>query len=48
MPVRSSSVENSLALAVLCPDEFAYQMMKGPGCMAEVTGEVIHVIKLYQ
>jgi len=36
---------NTLSFAALQPDEFAYRLMKGPGFMAVVAGEAIHVIK---
>lgn len=36
---------NSLAIATQSPDIFAYHFMKGPGHMALLSGEVIHIIK---
>ena len=36
---------NSLSIATRSPDEFAYHLMKGPGYMAVVGGEVVHIIK---
>jgi len=36
---------NTVSFAALQPDEFAYRLMKGPGFMAVIAGEVIHVIK---
>ena len=27
------------------PDEFAYHLMKGPGYMSVIVGEVVHIIK---
>jgi len=36
---------NTLSFAALQPDEFAYRLMKGPGFMAVIAGETIHVIK---
>lgn len=36
---------NSLAIATQSPDIFAYHLMKGPGYMALLSGEVIHIIK---
>lgn len=38
-------LKNSLAIASRSPDIFAYNLMKGPGYMAIVAGEVIHLIK---
>lgn len=38
-------LRNSLSLATQAPDEFAYTLMKGPGYMAVLAGEVVHIIK---
>lgn len=38
-------IKNALALGSLLPDEFAYTLMKRPGYMAVVAGEVAHIIK---
>lgn len=38
-------LKNALTLAINSPDEFAYQIMKGPGYMAVNAGEVVHIIK---
>lgn len=38
-------LRNSLAIATQSPDIFAYHFMKGPGYMALLSGEVIHIIK---
>lgn len=38
-------LQNSLAIASRSPDIFAYHFMKGPGYMALLAGEVIHIIK---
>lgn len=38
-------LQNTLSLATLLPDEFAFRLMKAPGYMAMVAGEVVHVIK---
>lgn len=38
-------LKNSLLHATQTPDEFAFHLMKGPGYMAVVAGEVIHLIK---
>ena len=38
-------LKNALAIATQSPDEFAYNLMKGPGYMAVTAGEVVHIIK---
>lgn len=38
-------ITNTLSFATLQPDEFAFRLMKGPGYMAAVAGEAVHVIK---
>ncbi|XP_031781017.1 phosphoglycerate mutase family member 5 isoform X1 [Nasonia vitripennis] len=38
-------IQNSLSIATLAPDEFAYNIMKHPGYIARVAGEVVHLIK---
>lgn len=38
-------LENSLLIAHSRPAEFALRVMKGPGYMAHIAGEVVHVIK---
>lgn len=38
-------LKNALSIASQSPDQFAYDLMKGPGYMAINSGEVIHVIK---
>lgn len=38
-------MKNALSLAIHSPNEFAYQIMKGPGYMAVISGEVVHIIK---
>lgn len=38
-------LKNSLAIASILPDEFAYRFMKGPGFMAVLAGEVIHIVQ---
>ncbi|XP_071579592.1 uncharacterized protein [Temnothorax nylanderi] len=38
-------MQNALAIAARSPDIFAYHFMKGPGYMALLAGEVIHIIK---
>ena len=37
--------KNSLIIATQSPDEFAYHLMKGPGYMSIIAGEVAHIIK---
>lgn len=43
--LERSTLKNSLSIAASSPDEFAYRLMKGPGYMAVVSGEVVHIIK---
>lgn len=38
-------MQNALAIATRSPDIFAYHFMKGPGYMALLAGEVIHIVK---
>ena len=38
-------LKNALTLATISPEEFAYNIMKGPGWMSVVAGEVAHLIK---
>lgn len=38
-------LKGALSLAINSPDEFAYQIMKGPGYMAVISGEIAHIIK---
>lgn len=43
--LERQTLQNALAIATQSPDIFAYHLMKGPGYMALVAGEVIHIIK---
>ncbi|XP_071632788.1 uncharacterized protein [Temnothorax longispinosus] len=43
--LESKMIHNALAIATRSPDIFAYHFMKGPGYMALLAGEVIHIIK---
>lgn len=43
--IERQVLKTTLSLATQAPDEFAFQLMKGPGYMAVVAGEVAHVIK---
>ena len=43
--LERETLKNALAIATQAPDEFAYNLMKGPGYMAVTAGEVVHVIK---
>ena len=43
--VERKTIQNSLALATIAPDEFAYVIMKKPGYIAKIAGEVVHFIK---
>ena len=36
---------NSLSIASLSPDEFAFNLMKKPGYIARIAGEVVHIIQ---
>lgn len=38
-------LKNALVLATQAPDDFVYFLMKCPGYMSIVAGEVMHVIK---
>ncbi|XP_071653561.1 uncharacterized protein [Temnothorax longispinosus] len=38
-------MKNALTLAIHAPDDFAYQIMKGSGYMAVISGEAVHIIK---
>ncbi|XP_048515462.1 uncharacterized protein LOC125502025 isoform X1 [Athalia rosae] len=39
-------LKNSLTLATILPDEFAYNVMNGPGHMVTVAGEVAHTVRI--
>ena len=43
--LEKETIKNSLAIAAQSLDEFAYNLMKGPGYMAVPSGEVIHIIQ---
>lgn len=43
--LEQQTIKNSLSLATQAPDQFAFDIMKGPGYMALVSGESIHIIK---
>lgn len=43
--LKREVLQNTLSLATILSDEFAYQLMKAPEYMTVVTGEVSHVIK---
>ena len=43
--LERETLKNALARATQTQDEFAYNLMKGPGYMAVTAGEVVHVIK---
>ena len=43
--LEKQTLRNALSIATQAPDEFAYNLMKGPGYMAVVAGEAVHVIK---
>ena len=37
--------KNSLIIATQAPDELAYHLMKSPGYMSTISGEVVHIDK---
>ena len=39
---------NSLSIATISPDLLAYQIMRGPGYISLLAGEVVHVLKCVQ
>lgn len=43
--LEQKTLQNALAIATQSPDIFAYHVMKGPGYMAVLAGEVIHIVK---
>lgn len=43
--LEKQTLQNALAIATQAPDIFAYHLMKGPGFMALLAGEVIHIVK---
>ena len=43
--LEQQMLQNALAIATQSPDIFAYHLMKGPGYMALLAGEVIHIVK---
>ena len=43
--LEKQTLRNALSIASQAPDEFAYNLMKGPGYMAVVAGEAVHIIK---
>lgn len=43
--IEQQVLKNGLTIATQSPDEFAFNIMKGPGYMALPAGEVIHIIK---
>ena len=43
--LERETLKNALAIATQAPDQFAYNLMKGPGYMAVAAGEVVHIVK---
>lgn len=43
--IERKTIQNSLSIATISPDEFAYNIMKKPGYIAKLAGEVVHLIK---
>ncbi|CAB0037869.1 unnamed protein product [Trichogramma brassicae] len=39
------TIKNSLAIAHSSPDQFAYNLMKGPGFMSLIAGEIVHIMR---
>lgn len=46
--IERQVLNNALAIATQSPDEFAYRLMREPGYMAILSGEVIHLMKCIQ
>lgn len=46
--IERQVLNNALAIATRSPDEFAYRLMREPGYMAVLSGEVIHLMKCIQ
>ena len=43
--IEQEVIKNSLSIAIQSSDQVAYNLMKRPGYMAMVAGEVMHIIK---
>jgi len=43
--LEQQMLQNTLAIATQSPDIFAYHLIKGPGYMALLAGEVIHIVR---
>ncbi|XP_076545711.1 uncharacterized protein LOC143305555 [Osmia lignaria lignaria] len=43
--LEKRTIYNSLSIASISPDEFAYNLMEKPGYIATIAGEVVHIIK---
>lgn len=43
--LKKQVIQNTLSLAAIQSEEFAYRMMKSPGYMVVTSGEGIHIIK---
>ncbi|CAD6243041.1 GSCOCG00012645001-RA-CDS [Cotesia congregata] len=43
--LEKEMLKNTLSIASTQPDEFAYRYMEGPGYMAVVAGEVVHIVQ---
>ncbi|OXU21922.1 hypothetical protein TSAR_008108 [Trichomalopsis sarcophagae] len=46
--LERQALTNAMSIAVQAPVEFAFRLMKEPGYMAVVAGEVIHLVKYLQ
>ena len=43
--LERQTLKNSLSIAKQSPDDFAFDLMKGPGYMGVAAGEVVHIVK---
>lgn len=43
--IERQVLQNALSTAGILPEQFAYTVMKGPGYMAVIAGEVAHIVK---
>ena len=43
--LERQTIKNSLSIAKQSPDDFAFDLMKGPGYMGVSAGEVVHIVK---
>ena len=43
--LEKQTLKNSSSIATQAPDEFAFDLIEGPGYMGVVAGEVVHIVK---